>query len=251
MIKVDNLKYSVGDNDIIKGISLNFEKGKFYGILGPNGSGKTTFLDLILGFIKKKQGNIAFYNEDLDSLSKKKLATLTAYVPQNFNIAFEFKVKEILEMGRYPHKGKSKNNDLKLINKIVEELQLQDLLDKSVTDLSGGERQRVIIGKALIQNTPILVLDESTSNLDPYYTHEILNRIKKKVKDDNLTVISVFHDFSLVSLYCDEVVFIKNGLVSASGKTKDILTPDIILDVFNVKSNVIENGNKKFVIPYL
>lgn len=254
MIKIDNLNYSVNDKNIIRDISLNFEKGKFYGILGPNGSGKTTLLDLTLGFIEKNSGNISVINKDLTAYSKKELAKTAAYVPQTFDISFQFSVEEILEMGRYPHKNKfkkSKHNDSEIINNIISELNLYELLNKSITDLSGGERQRVVIAKALVQNTPILFLDESTSNLDQYYTHEILKKIKNRVKNQNLTVISVFHDFSLVSLYCDEVIFLKEGAISAKGDTETTLTSDNIMKVFNVKSNVITNGDKKFVIPYL
>lgn len=254
MIDTKDIRYSAGTLDIIKGIDLQFEKGKFYGVLGPNGCGKTTFLDILSGVIREFTGSITIDNNDPKKIDKKSLARLLALVPQNFETNFPFSVEEILRMGRYPHKKKfsalsKKDNDI--IEEVIEELELGSMLEKKITDLSGGERQRVIFGKALIQQTPILFLDESTSNLDPYYAHSLLTKVRERVEKNGLTVISVFHDFNLASLYCDEVVFMKQGKVIKKGETLHTLTPENIKEVFNIKSRVVEDENKKFVIPYM
>lgn len=254
MIKTKDIKYSVPDKKIIKGIDLNIEKGKFYGILGPNGSGKTTLLDILAGIIEGHSGEISIGDRDITKYSKKDLAKVLALVPQNFDTSFPFSVEEVLEMGRYPHKKKfsyGNKKDRKIIDEVVEELELKDMLNKKVTDLSGGERQRVVFGKALIQDTPLLFLDESTSNLDPYYAHSLLTKVRSRVDDKGLTVVSVFHDFNLASLYCDEVIFLKNGKVVKSGKTEETLSPETIKYVFNINSRLMEDNNKKFVIPYM
>lgn len=254
MIKTKDIKYSVPGKDIIKDIDLTIEKGKFYGILGPNGSGKTTLLDILAGIIEGHSGDIIIADKNITGYSKKELAKVLALVPQNFDTAFPFSVEEVLEMGRYPHKKKfafGKKDDQRIIDEVIEELELQDMLEKKVTDLSGGERQRVVFGKALIQDTPLLFLDESTSNLDPYYAHSLLTKVRSRVDDRGLTVVSVFHDFNLASLYCDEVIFLKDGKVVKSGKTEETLSPETIKYVFNINSRLMEDGEKKFVIPYM
>lgn len=254
MIKTNNLKYSVPGKDIIKGVDLHIKKGKFYGILGPNGSGKTTLMDIVCGVIDHYSGSVDIMEKDIKKYHKKNLAKFLALVPQNFNTSFSFSVKEILEMGRYPYRKKFSfmtDKDKALIEEVVKELELENLLDKKITDLSGGERQRVVFGKALIQETPILFLDESTSNLDPYYAHSLLKKVRDRVEEKGLTVISVFHDFTLASLYCDEIIFLKDGKIVKSGETEHTLTPENIKHVFNVKSKMIESDRKKFVIPYM
>ncbi|WP_372715124.1 ABC transporter ATP-binding protein [Ilyobacter sp.] len=254
MIEAKNIRYSVPDREIIKGVDLHIKKGRFYGILGPNGSGKTTLMDIICGVIADYQGSIEVMGRDLKKYNKKDLAKLLALVPQNFNTSFSFSVEEILEMGRYPHKKKFSflgNEDREIINGVVEELELENIIDKKITDLSGGERQRAIFGKALIQQTPILFLDESTSNLDPYYAHSLLKKVRDRVEEKQLTVISVFHDFTLASLYCDEIIFLKDGKVVKAGETEHTLTPENIKYVFNINSKMMESDNKKFVIPYM
>jgi iron complex transport system ATP-binding protein len=254
MIKTNDIKYSVPEKDIIKGVDIHIKKGKFYGILGPNGSGKTTLMDIICGVIEGYNGTIEILGKNIKKYNKKDLAKILALVPQNFNTSFSFSVEEILEMGRYPHRKKfsfMENKDKEIINEVVKELELENILDKKITDLSGGERQRVVFGKALIQETPILFLDESTSNLDPYYAHSLLKKVRDRVEKQNLTVISVFHDFTLASLYCDEIIFLKDGEVVKVGETEHTLTPENIKYVFGVNSKLIESDNKKFVIPYM
>lgn len=254
MLSGKNIKYSVPGKEIIKGVNIDIKKGKFYGILGPNGSGKTTLLDILAGIITGYEGSIHLADKELSSYSSRDLAKVLALVPQNFDTSFPFSVEEILEMGRYPHKKKfsyGNKGDKKIIDDVIEELELKSLLKKKVTDLSGGERQRVIFGKALIQETDLLFLDESTSNLDPYYAHSLLTKVRSRVEEKGLTVISVFHDFNLASLYCDEVIFLKTGEIVKAGETQYTLTPENIKYVFNVESKMMEDENRKFVIPYM
>ena len=254
MIKAKNIRYSVPGKDIINGVDIKIERGKFYGILGPNGSGKTTLLDILAGIIDGYSGDIEVGGRRIKNYSKKELAKVLALVPQNFDTSFPFSVEEVLEMGRYPHKKKfdyGSKSDKKMIEDVTQELELKDMLYKKITDLSGGERQRVVFGKALIQETDLLFLDESTSNLDPYYAHSLLTKVRARVEDKGLTVISVFHDFNLASLYCDEVIFIKDGKIVKNGETAHTLTPENIKYVFNVNSRIMEEENRKFVIPYM
>ena len=254
MIDVKKINYSIDDTQILNNLSFKFKKGKFYGILGPNGSGKTTFLDILSGYKNAADSEIYIEEKELKEYSHLKLAKKIAIVPQKFDVVFPFSVSDILEMGRYPYKKKFSSlqkKDYEIIDKVIKEIGLEEFLDKESTALSGGEEQRVIFGKALIQTTPILFLDESTSNLDPYYSHTLLSVVKKRVIDEETTVIGVFHDFNLASLYCDEILLLEKGKIVASGKTQDVLNSEKLEEVFKIGWEKYKTETNTFVFPKL
>ena len=252
MIEVKNINYFIGEKQILKNTCFNFKKGKFYGILGPNGSGKTTFLDVLSGYKKASESEIYIDSKELNQYTNQELAKKIAIVPQKFDIVFPFSVSDILEMGRFPYKTRFKGlkvKDYKIIDDVVEEIGLEEFLEKEITQLSGGEEQRVIFGKALIQTTPILFLDESTSNLDPYYSHTLLDIVKKRVVEKNITVIGVFHDFNLATHYCDEMLVFEDGKIVESGFTEEVLTSKKLEEVFRMKWRHYKADGDIFVFP--
>jgi len=254
MIDVKKINYSIDETPILEELSFKFDKGKFYGILGPNGSGKTTFLDILSGYKTATESEIYIEGKELKEYSHLMLAKKIAIVPQKFDIVFPFSVSDILEMGRYPYKKKFfslQKKDYEIIDRVIKEIGLEEFLDKEITALSGGEEQRVIFGKALIQTTPILFLDESTSNLDPYYSHTLLSLVKKRVEEEQTTVIGVFHDFNLASLYCDEILLLEKGKIVTSGKTQDVLNSKKLEEVFNIGWQKYKTEKNTFVFPKL
>jgi len=254
MIDIKKINYSIDGTQILNNLSFNFKKGKFYGILGPNGSGKTTFLDVLSGYKNAPDSEIYIENKELKEYCHLKLAKKIAIVPQKFDIVFPFSVSDILEMGRYPYKKKFfslQKKDYEIIDRVVEEIGLEEFLDKEINALSGGEEQRVIFGKALIQTTPILFLDESTSNLDPYYSHTLLSLVRKRVVEEKTTVIGVFHDFNLASLYCDEILLLEKGRIVTSGKTQEVLNSKELEKVFKIGWEKYQTEKNTFVFPKL
>lgn len=252
-LSAENICFSIEGNEILKNITLSATEGRFYGIVGPNGSGKTTLIDILCGYRKNNSGEKYLFGRNLDDYGKKEIARKIALVPQNFDMPFSFRVGEVIEMGRHPFAKRFSSldeNDYRIIENVVDDLELQDFLDREFMTLSGGERQRVIFARALAQHTPILFLDESTSNLDPFFTHSLLAVVKKCVEQRGVTVISVFHELNLASLYCDEIIMMKNGEIKSMGKTIDILNEENISSVFGVDSEVIidEYTDKPFVI---
>lgn len=251
-IDIQDLSYFISDKQILKNITLCLKEGKFYGILGPNGSGKTTFLDLLLRLIPRTEGKIKINDIDIDLINRASLARQIALVPQNFDIQFPYKVQEILEMGRYPFKKRFKGlslEDYQIIDEIKKRFNLASLENKSITNLSGGEKQRIAFSKALIQKTPILFLDESTSNMDPYYAHFALEEVSKVTKSDKKIVLGVFHDMNLAAHYCDEVILLKEGKILDKGETSDVLSPINIKKLFNIDSDFVLKDGKKYIIP--
>ncbi len=241
IFQIDNITFSYNERQIIDRLSANLKPGKFYGILGPNGCGKTTFLDLLVKHRQPISGNIYYHGNDLSRYSTKELSKEIALVAQNFYINFPFTVKEIVMMGRYPHIPRFASpspEDVEQVEEIMEKTGVNSFRNRFITELSGGERQRVVFARALAQDTPVLILDEATSNLDINHTIGMLNLAAQGVKKQNKTVIAVVQDINLAASYCEYLLFMKKGRIVAKGPTDSVLTPDTIRSVFNVGSKV-------------
>jgi iron complex transport system ATP-binding protein len=243
-IQTQNIFFSHDSKNNIPAINnfnIQFEPGNFYSILGPNGSGKTTFLDLLTGYLKPDSGEILFDNTNINSFSKNQMAKKIALVSQDYYINFPFIVREVVTMGRRPYMGRflsPDKEDIKIVNNIAEITQIQELMGRKVTCLSGGETQRVVFARALCQTTPILLLDEAFSNMDISHSINLLKNLKNQIKQKGIIVISVFHDINFASIWSDYMIFLKSGSIIASGEPEAVLTKDIIKQVYNIDAQI-------------
>ena len=237
----ENISFGYTDTRVVENFSISFAPGNFYGVIGPNGSGKTTILDLLSKHLEPEVGRICYNGKDLSLYSRKQLSKQIALVPQNFYINFAFTVKEIVMMGRYPHLPRfaaPTPEDIHIVNEMMEKTGIDKFSDRFITELSGGERQRVVFTRALAQNTPVLILDEATSNLDINYSISLLNISEQGVKKEGNTVIAVMQDINLAAAYCDYLIFLCEGRIAAHGITRQVLNPNTIQSVFNVDAKV-------------
>lgn len=250
MISLDRLEVSIGKNEIIRGVSLNVNKGDFVGLIGPNGSGKSTILKTIYKLIDKKDGAIYINGKEINKVSIKSMARELAVVSQFNQYNFSFKVKDIVIMGRNPYKKTfelDNKEDYDIVRSSLEKVNMLEYKDRDFLNLSGGEKQRVLLARALAQKTEILLLDEPTNHLDIKYQIEIMNI----VKDLNITVLAALHDMNLVSAYCNKVYMLDKGKIVCGGKTRDVLTPKNIKDVFGVECEIGENSKGNMTINFL
>ena len=211
-----DIKMEIGNNEILKGVSIDSKNREFIGIIGPNGSGKSTLLKCIYRILKPNNGCIMLGEEDISKMSVKESAKKLAVVAQHNYYNFDFSVGEVVLMGRSPHKKSlepDNSEDYDIVNESLEKVGMLGFKNRSFSTLSGGEQQRVILARALAQQTPCLILDEPTNHLDIKYQLSLLNIVKSL----NLTIISAIHDLNIASMYCDRLFVMKNGRIVGMG----------------------------------
>ena len=237
----NHISFNFNDRKVIDDISLCLAPGKFYGIIGPNGSGKTTLLDLLARHRLPDSGEILYRDRALGSFSKKELSREIALVPQDFYINFPFTVKEVVMMGRYPHIARFATpaaHDWEALQNVMQQTDITKFADRYITELSGGERQRVVFARALAQETPVLILDEATSNLDINYSINLLNLAEQRLKNNDNTIVAVLQDINIAASYCDYLIFMSGGRIAAHGNTRTVLTPETLKAVCDVQARV-------------
>jgi ABC-type cobalamin/Fe3+-siderophores transport system ATPase subunit len=252
--ELDGLAFFFADKRVIDDVSLHLEPGKFYGVVGPNGCGKTTMVDLLCRFREPKRGGIRYNGRALAAYSKKQLAREIALVPQNFYINFPFTVCDVVMMGRYPYmtrfSGPSRR-DSEIVSSVMEKADIDGMAGRFITELSGGERQRVVFARALAQDTSVLILDEATSNLDIGHVVRLLGLAALRVHAEGKTVIGVFQDINQAAAWCDQLIFMSGGRIAACGKTSEVLTGDTMRTVFGVDAKVyFEAFSDSFQVAY-
>ncbi len=239
-LKIEDLKVELAKKEIVKGISLMAEKKSFVGLLGPNGSGKSTLLRAVYQAIKPSHGTVLMDGIPMGTLSPKKISKKMAVVGQFNHIDFDFKVIEIALMGRTPHKNMLEmetKEDYFMAEDALKKVGMEHYADRSFASLSGGEKQRIVLARALAQSPEILILDEPTNHLDIKYQLQILSVIKGL----NICVLSALHDLSLASQYCDSIYILKDGLIAGHGKPEEIITPEMVYEVYGVKCDISRN----------
>ena len=254
-ISIENasFSYGLGEENLLDKINLNIEKGKFIGILGPNGCGKSTLLKVILKYLNPKEGIIKIENKELKEYTQSELAEILSFVPQKSSLTMPLTVEDVVYMGRVPYM-KNKwtgfdREDREKVEKIMQMLKIDKFKNRVVFSLSGGEFQRVLLARALVQNTNIMLLDEPTSALDMNYALEIMKLTSYFVKNKNLTAVMVLHDLNLASMYCDSIILLKEGKIAYEGTPKELFKPEILEEIYGFNCEVIENNGFSYVIP--
>ena len=241
-VELNQVTFSYNHTPVLNGISLAISPGEIVGIVGPNGSGKTTILRLISRVLHPVQGSISIFGQDVTGFKRRDLSQQVAVVPQQAAIPFSFTVYDVVAMGRYPYQqrwGLASQHDAELVRNSMVVTDVVDFADRYMQELSGGERQRVIIARALASEPKIMLLDEPTSFLDLNHQLEIFNLIEKMNREKRLTVVIVSHDINLAARYCRRIVLIKGGRVHADGPPARVFDPAILSGVYETPLRVM------------
>lgn len=254
ILSVENLHFSYGKNEVLKGVSMDFYNGTFYGIIGPNGCGKSTLLKNLYGYFSPSEGQVSIYEKDISRMKAKKRAKYIAYVPQETNTGFDFTVYDVIAMGRTPYhtpfSAMSAEDNDKIIE-AMEETSTLNLKDKNINELSGGEKQRTILARAFAQDSEIILMDEPVSMLDINHQVEIMDLARSLADKNNKTIICVLHDLNLAAQYAQHIFLMSDGHLIKSGMPDEVLTKEIITDVYHVPVRVDNDPESglKTVVP--
>jgi len=249
-INAEDIRLSYGAAEILKGVSIRAEGHEFVGLIGPNGSGKSTLLKCIYRVLKPDAGAVWLDGNELSALSVKESAKKQAVVAQHNYYNFEFTVREVVLMGRAPHKKaleRDNTEDYRIVEAALETVGLSGFADRSFSTLSGGEQQRVILARALAQQTPCLILDEPTNHLD--ITHQL--QMMRIVKNLDVTVLSAVHDLNIAAMFCDRIYAIQDGQIVGEGTPEELFTPGFIREIYGVEAEVVKDSRGQMHILFL
>lgn len=244
LIATKGLTFAYDEEPVLRDISLNFQAGEFTGVIGPNGSGKSTLLKLIGGILPSSHESVYFKNRELDHYKKKELAVSIAWIPQEKQMTFSFKVIDIVLMGRHPYLSPlafEGEDDYQIAEEAMKQTQVLEFANRSFNEISGGEKQRVMIASAISQKPEIMLLDEPTSALDIKYQIEILSILKQLNEQENKSLILAMHDLHLASKFCKRLVLLKEGRVFCEGPPAEVLKKEILEEVYGVKVKIFQD----------
>lgn len=252
ILELKNLNFSYAFEDTLKDLSFSLKKGDFLGILGPNGSGKSTLLRAILGSLECKSGEILILNQKLSTYSLKELAKIIGFLPQNSKLQTPLKVVDVLLMSKYSSLKRTfwdySAKDFEEIENLAKELDLEIFLNRNVLSLSGGEFQRVLLARALLKNPQLLLLDEPTSALDLNYAIELLSLCERLIKRRNIGVVAILHDLNLASLFCNKILFLKEGKIRYQGSVEELFKKEILKEIYNLDCEIIVSNKTPYVL---
>ncbi|MFJ8691404.1 ABC transporter ATP-binding protein [Streptomyces roseolilacinus] len=236
-LAVEGVTLTAGAHRLVRDVSLTARPGEVVGLVGPNGSGKSSLLRAVYRVLRPDAGSVRVDGADAWSLPVRRLARTLAAVVQEPGADFDLTVRDVVAMGRTPHKRLLDGDtaeDGRLVGSALEAVDAADLADRPFDRLSGGERQRVLIARALAQQPSLLVLDEPTNHLDVRHQLDVLGVLRRLPA----TVLVALHDLNLAAYYCDRLYVLRDGGVTASGAPAEVLTAELLADVYGVAAEV-------------
>ncbi len=253
LLELRNVRFGFpARRDFLGPISLSVAAGECWAIVGPNGAGKSTLLRLMAGLAKPHAGAVMLAGQSLDQFASRRRAQQVAYVPQRLPGDIDLTVREVVLMGRFPHRSLGlfeSPADFRVADRAMHTTDTFPFADRPLTTLSGGEAQRVHVAAALAQEPRVLLLDEPTASLDLQHQLAIFDILRERARNDDVAVVVVTHDVNLASRFCTHVLLLHDGKAIASGTPQEVLTPAILEPVYEVKLAVLGSPDQPWLVP--
>lgn len=249
MIKLNNISYQIGNQQILYDITLTLPSSQVVALIGPNGAGKSTLFSVMARLQPLQSGQVRFGEHDIISCQARTLSKTVAMLGQDNQVQGRLRVHELLMFGRYPyHQGQPTASDQQKVQEIIERFELEPLAERFLSTLSGGQRQRVLIAMIVCQDTPYLLLDEPLNNLDMYHAGRLMRELRELSHSQQKTVVIVLHDINQAAQFADTVVTMKDGRVLATGAPVEVLTQETMKVLYNVDVTVLNHQGRPVIV---
>jgi iron complex transport system ATP-binding protein len=227
-----------GSREVLRGVDFSVSPGEVVSVLGPNGAGKSTLLRALAGTLPVSTGSVELFGRPLAELTRQEVARRLAVVPQDAEVAFGFRVDQVVMMGRAPHQSRlllARSSDHEAVGQALKACDLEGLRERSVAELSGGERRRVGIARALAQEPEVLLMDEPTAHLDLDHATQLYELVRQQVAQRQVACVIVMHDLTQAARWSDRATLMKMGEVRAQGPVDEVLSAELLAETFGLE----------------
>lgn len=244
MLEFLHVAAGYGKREILKDVTMSIEEGEFVGLIGSNGTGKSTLIKCISGLLPLKRGTITVCDRENATLKNRERAQMVAVVPQSYHVEYDFTVEDIVMMGRNPYLSLRKREgeeDYAIVEEAMRATNTEIFHDRFYNELSGGERQRVILARAIAQKPRVILLDEPTSALDIHHQIEVMELITRLNQEEHMTVLAVLHDINMAARFCQRIVMLQDGAVFADGTPQEVINRRNMESLYQMKLMIRKN----------
>jgi iron complex transport system ATP-binding protein len=249
-LRAHGVSVRLGGRRVLDGVDIEVPPGAWVSVIGPNGAGKSTLVRALAGTVDR-EGTVTIDDQTLGAIGRRAWARLLAVVPQTPVIPAGASVHDYVLLGRTPHLGplgREGAGDLAVVHRVLSELDLVEMAHRPLASLSGGERQRAVIGRALAQEAPVLVLDEPTTALDIGHQQEVLELVDRLRRERGLAVLATMHDLTLAGRYSERLVLLDAGRVVAEGAPAQVLTEEVVARFYRARVRLLADDDGSVVV---
>ncbi len=247
-LSAHDLDVRIGRVQVASGLNMAMHGGEFWGLLGPNGVGKTTLLKTLAGLWEPDNGGIHLAGRPIGELSRRSIARMLGMLPQHTNYAFDASCLETALVGRHPHLGpidRESRADHDMAREALDALGMLELAERSCMDLSGGESRRLALATVLVQDPQMMLLDEPTNHLDPANQVTILNVLHRRVREQRKSALMALHEVNLATCYCSHVLLLYGDGEWDAGPTAELLTPENLSRLYRCRVRLVDDGRQR------
>lgn len=251
MITASQIGKTYQNKNVLTDIDLDLPQGELIAFIGPNGAGKSTLLSIMSRLQKDFSGQLYIDKDEVKSWKSKELAKRLAILKQSNQVQASITVRELVAFGRFPYsRGHLKAEDEAQIDFAIKEMGLEELATADIQTLSGGQLQRAYIAMILAQDTEYILLDEPLNNLDMNHANQMMHLLKRLVKEMGKTILLVIHDVNFAAGFADRIVALKDGEVFTSGTPAEVITPEVLGELYEMDIKICEISGKRFCMYF-